>query len=1664
MRFQMSARSLRICALALVSLFAASCGTGDGEESVEGSADSIQGSNLRLLFRDDFGGPAAAPRGAGLAAMSAPAPLPPGDWVVETGYGVNGWGNDEWQRYTNSIDNVFVADGNLVLRAQCANAPNCGKRDDTITSGKVITKNRLNVRYGRIRARIKMPSGLGMWPAFWTLGSDIDSRPWPDAGEIDIVEMHYFYSDIFTTHFTTHWSGPRYTPSNRPACASGVGSSLDPNEEENCKTGTKTFATPLTDGYHIFELDWNENRIVGKIDGITYFEQAIDAATMEEFLKDHYLILNVAVGGTLGGPFGPSMSAADWADPDQTDMKVDWVEVWERVPPTTATLIDESGNNLRYNRIINSVEFGGAFVGSKLKSTAVPALVGNSVLELNYSNSVSQNGGVPASYSGAIFDFNNLDVSPFNKFVFSLDASRFPRFNDIGVEFEDSTGSKVLVRTRNYPPMSVNGNWKTYGIPFRDFAGVDMNDIVRIGFFNPNAAPNDVIEIGYVGANTLAGISFGDPNNKSINLDISNLAGGTLEFDAMVTEAGSAPWRIKFESEFAAAEVLLSQSVEGVAPQVGQWQRFTFPLDTTLGAVDLSSVKYLTFFTTFAPSSGRIRIDNVVFKPGAGNPAAEVVAFDDDLASQWVLWDCCSGGATQINDISIPDTTLLAGTLFVDDIRFVTETCNALPAIEFDSIDYNPAAVAARLSVNDLCAASSLGVVKIENASSEIFVGVKLDAAGNGEAIVNLVTEASACPTDDEFSILTLTGTSITATYKEGTASEATATAGIDPSAVVTELSGDELYFYATDPNQQLAFLPDAPVFNSFNFSVFGSGSQLNGSFADPTFNPVFEVRSGGGYGTQVAQIVLINLPTGFAADAESINFKFRNVGSPSNTVTVEFGGAGVATTTSTIDLADPTRSTSIGGGWFEVKVPMSAFPDVGSYTFVAFTSAPNPITAVPFSFRITDIFLEEKVGSLGPECAAPATPPAAPTEDPANVISLFSDVYPDVMVDTWSTVWDSTEVADTALQGNAIKRYDTLGFAGIETVVMPVDASGMDNFRFDAWSTGITTLRVKLVDFGGDGFGGGNDTEASVDIPLTPGEWTDVNIALSALVAGGLNAGLNNISQYILEAVDGSGVLFIDNVYFFDIPAPPSELGVFSETFTDPTIALGPFINSIGFGGNNTVATPVVANPSVNGVTAFDGNVLEIDYQNTGGTFGGALFDFGGVDITAYDTLKFSINTSQFAGFANLTIQIEPPGGPQPGNNVALASYAPVSTSGDWSTYEIPLADFPGATLSAVGVVGFWNARDGSDALVYGKLYLDDVHFVGPGPTTLGVFSETHTSPAIALGPFINSIGFGGNNTVATPVIANPAVNGVTAYDGNALEIDYQNTGAVFGGSLFNFGGVDVTPYAVLKFAIDTSQIPGFANLTIQIEPPGGPQPGNNVALASYAPVSTSGTWSVYEIPLADFPGATLSAVGVVGFWNVRDVADALVFGQLYLDDVHFSVTSTGGGGGGSGTEIAVNGDFETGDTSNWNIVPNGALGSFVIDNSVNNGGAFSVNITQDDSAGPPLIVQNQPLGVGTIVENDDIIVTFDVLGTLQAGCVLIGQLDNIGGGPSTNVTIDAGFGVNDTTWTTASFNGTVSAAAATNGMQFQFVVPACGAGAILDVNVDNVSVEVQP
>ena len=212
-------------------------------------------------------------------------------WTMETGAG--GWGNNESQFYTNRRENVRQEGGNLVIEARRESyngAP--------YTSGRLITSGKFAQTYGRMEARIKIPRGQGIWPAFWMLGQDIGSVGWPNSGEIDIMEN--VGKEPNTVYGTVH--GPGY---------SGGGGI----------TGSRNIGRPLADDFHQYAIEWSPNLIRWFLDGSEYHRVTPANVTGTwVFNKPEFLLLNVAVGGNWPGyPDGSTQF------PQQ--MLVDWVRV-----------------------------------------------------------------------------------------------------------------------------------------------------------------------------------------------------------------------------------------------------------------------------------------------------------------------------------------------------------------------------------------------------------------------------------------------------------------------------------------------------------------------------------------------------------------------------------------------------------------------------------------------------------------------------------------------------------------------------------------------------------------------------------------------------------------------------------------------------------------------------------------------------------------------------------------------------------------------------------------------------------------------------------------------------------------------------------------------------------------------------------------------------------------------------------------------------------------------------------------------------------------------------------------------------------------------------------------------------------------------------------------
>jgi beta-glucanase (GH16 family) len=223
-------------------------------------------------------------------------------WIMESGG--NGWGNNELEYYTPRLENLRLEDGNLVIEALKKDFTGSDGVKRRYTSGRLETKGRFSQAYGRFEARIKIPSGQGVWPAFWLLGDDFKVVGWPACGEIDVMEN--VDVDKSTIHGSIH--GPGYSAK---------------------KSVTTRFALPqgrFSDDFHVFAVEWEPQAIRFYVDDKLYATRTpadLPAGARWVFDRPFFLILNLAVGGDW--PASPDTSAAF---PQR--MLVDYVRVYSR--------------------------------------------------------------------------------------------------------------------------------------------------------------------------------------------------------------------------------------------------------------------------------------------------------------------------------------------------------------------------------------------------------------------------------------------------------------------------------------------------------------------------------------------------------------------------------------------------------------------------------------------------------------------------------------------------------------------------------------------------------------------------------------------------------------------------------------------------------------------------------------------------------------------------------------------------------------------------------------------------------------------------------------------------------------------------------------------------------------------------------------------------------------------------------------------------------------------------------------------------------------------------------------------------------------------------------------------------------------------------------------
>ncbi len=340
-----------------------------------------------------------------------------------------------------------------------------------------------------------------------------------------------------------------------------------------------------------------------------------------------------------------------------------------------------------------------------------------------------------------------------------------------------------------------------------------------------------------------------------------------------------------------------------------------------------------------------------------------------------------------------------------------------------------------------------------------------------------------------------------------------------------------------------------------------------------------------------------------------------------------------------------------------------------------------------------------------------PADPAPVPTAPASDVISLFSDAYNDVPVDTWSADWDLADVADLQIAGNPVKKYTNLAYAGIEFTSSLINAESMTHLHVDLWTTDADVFRVKLVDFGANGvFGGGDDSEHEVtlgpssDPPLRPGQWNTLDIPLFAF--GGLT-GRAHLAQLIISG--SSPTVYLDNIYFLrtetSVPTGPSMPPPTPDDAADQVISL--FSDAY----DDVPVDTWSAEWDVADLADLEiaGDAVK-RYVNL--AYAGIEFTSAPIDATAMTHFRMDIWTPDETAAAAFKVKlvdfgangVYDGGGDDTEHEVTLTAAQGLAT-GEWVRLDMPLADFTGLAAR----------RNLAQLIISGDpntVYVDNVYF----------------------------------------------------------------------------------------------------------------------------------------------------------------------------------------------------------------------------------------------------------------------------------------------------------------------------------------------------------------
>ncbi|WP_125781496.1 glycoside hydrolase family 16 protein [Pseudoalteromonas rubra] len=547
------------------------------------------------------------------------------NWTHEVN--CQGGGNEERQCYTDDPANSYVSDGTLKIVA--LNAQDGAEKP--YTSARLITKHKADFKYGRFEMRAKLPSGQGSWPAFWMLPTDEVYGGWPNSGEIDIVEAVNLKAQ-----------GADGAPEAQVYGTLHYGKDWPDNVHSGKAYSLPGGANPADD-FHTYALEWQEGEIRWYVDDYLYATQR-----QSEPLYD-----------SEGNVF--SLKHRGWFAEYHDQGSGELVTHWDSAP------FDQS-----FYLILN-LAVGG-----------------------NWPEAVNETGvNAEAFANGQTFEVDYVRVYQCQQNLQTgkgCDTIRsgWDSFEDALVEGKAPSPAPPATSGDSLQIFDgeLNKDW-----PAWDCCGGSVPALVE------DDAAGTVIEFSVGSEPTVNGFISRDPMASDAGgspspFDASSLIeSGVVRFDLKVTSApanADAPWMLKIESANGekAVELTLSESSEGATPEVGQWQTFTFPLQTLAEqGLDISSIDALLIFPAWGSGEGAIyRVADVaIVTPGK---TTALTVFEESENPAWPMWDCCGASLPSVEldddahgnvaEFKIGDTATVMG--FISRQEFiVAEGVSAAP-------------------------------------------------------------------------------------------------------------------------------------------------------------------------------------------------------------------------------------------------------------------------------------------------------------------------------------------------------------------------------------------------------------------------------------------------------------------------------------------------------------------------------------------------------------------------------------------------------------------------------------------------------------------------------------------------------------------------------------------------------------------------------------------------------------------------------------------------------------------------------------------------------------------------------------------------------------------------------------------------------------------------